>query len=280
LTAATVGLLAICPVGGQGRAQDAGLSAKLHPWGRFQPGAWKLVRVVTEALDDRAVVTTVSVTETKTSLVNVDKDGVTLEVEVGIEVAGKQFDGQPQCIKQGFHGELAGPDVQAHAPSDGEVAIEGRKVPCRIQQVESAGSSSKTVTHIYYTDARAPYVLKRESTTTDADGKTVLGETTLEVLALDMPHRVLSELKNAAYVKTVQKHAKGSVTTLATTVADVPGGVVYHSSKELDNSGRVVRRSTLELVSYGLQPEEERIGIFGRKRPARHRKTTIYGPAW
>jgi hypothetical protein len=259
-------------------AQESPLSAKHHPWGRFRPGAWKLVRVVTETLDERGQVAGTCVTETRTSLVKIEDDGVTLEVEVGIEVAGKQFDGQPQCIKQGFHGELSGPEVHAGRAVAGEVSVEGRKMPCRTQQIESAGPNGKTVTTVYYSDAPAPYVLRRESTTTDAEGKNVVGETTLEVIAIDMPCKVLSEMKNAAYVKAVQKHAAGTVTTLATTAADVPGGVVYHTSKEMDKEGRLVRRSTLELVSYGLQAEEERPGVFGRKRP-RHRKTSTYGPA-
>ena len=138
-------------------------------------------------------------------------------MEVGIEVAGKQFDRQPQCIKQGFHGELAGPEVRTQPPTAGEVVVEGRKIPCRVQQIEFAGPNSKTATSIYYTDAVAPYVLRRESITFDADGKTVLGEATLDVIATDMPYRVLSEIKSAACVKTVQKHAAGMITTVAIT---------------------------------------------------------------
>jgi hypothetical protein len=236
--------------------------------------------VVTETLDDRGLVVGTCITETKTSLSKVEADGVTLEVEMGIEVAGKQIDGQPQCLKQGFHGELACPDLHIAAPVAGEVAVEGRKIPCRRQQVECSGPNGKTVTSVYYTDAAAPYILRRESTTTDAEGKTVLGETTAEVIATGMPQNVLSELRRAACVKTVQKHASGTVITTAMIVPDVPGGVVYNTSKELDKNGRLIRRSTLELVSYGLQPEEERAGIFGRKRAVRHRKSAARGPAW
>ena len=75
-----------------------------------------------------------------------------------------------------------------------------------------------------------------------------------------------------ACLKIVQRHAKGTVVTLAMTSSEVPGGVVSHLSKETDTSGRLVCRSNLELVSYGLQPEEERTGLFGRKRPPRTRK--------
>ena len=117
-------------------AEEAGISARHHSWARFQPGAWKLVRVVTESLDESGRVIGVNITETKTSLLRIDADGVVLEVEVGVEVAGKQFDGQPQCLKQGFHGELAGGDVKFLPAAAAEVSIEDQKFPCRSQQIE------------------------------------------------------------------------------------------------------------------------------------------------
>lgn len=248
--------------------------ARHHLWGRFQPGAWKLVRVVTETLDAEGRPTSTSTTETKTTLVKVENDGVTLEVDVGVEIAGKQFAGQPQCIKQGFHGELIGQEVKAKPSEASEVTIGDQKFACRAEQLEFSGPSGKTAVIVYYSDSVSPFVLKRDSKTTDASGENVLSETTLEVVALDMPYKVMTEFKTSACVKTVQKNAQGTITTLANTCRDVPGGVVHQSSKETDKDGHLVRRSVLELVSYGFQAEEERPGIFGRKRA--RRKATIY----
>jgi hypothetical protein len=261
-------------------AQQGGLAARHHPWGRFQPGAWKIVRTVTETLDERGLVVSTGVTETKTTLVKIEEDGVVLEVEVGIEVAGKQFDGQPQCIKQGFHGELASSDAKAKPPVAAQISIDDRTLDCLRQPIEFSGPHSRTSTNIYYSDTVAPYVLKRESTTTDLEGKEVLGTATLELVALDMPQKVLSEVKSAACVKIVQRQAKGTIVTLAMTSSDVPGGIVSHKSKETDKSGRLVCRSNLELIAYGLQPDEGRTGLFGRKRPARVRKPAAYPPAY
>jgi hypothetical protein len=86
-----------------------------------------------------------------------------------------------------------------------------------------------------------------------------------------MPFRVLAEVKTAACIKSVQTSGRGTITSLAMTSADVPGGVVYQTSKETDPGGRIVRRSTLELVDFSLHPEEERPGLFGRKRPSRRK---------
>ncbi len=114
-----------------------------------------------------------------------------------------------------------------------------------------------------------PYVLKREGVTTSADGKTVRSETAVEVVALDMPVRVRGETRSGSYVKTVHRNLKGTVTTLAVLLSDVPGGVVSHSSKEVDKSGRLIRRSTLELLDCGTEPDRS---APIRKRPPRRSK--------
>jgi hypothetical protein len=270
--------LVLTTLGGQYcAAEEAGISKLHHAWGRFQPGAWKLVRVITESLDENGRVIGVNITETKTSLLRFEADCVVLEVEVGVEVAGRQFDGQPQCLKQGFHGELAGSPVTPQPVAAAEVSIEDRKVACRSQQLEVTNPAGRTTVNISFSDTLSPFILRRQSKTTDAGGTNVVSESLSEVVALDMPHRVLSEIKNTACIKTVQKTPKGVVTTLAMSTPDVPGGVVYQATKETDTTGRLVRRSTLELLNYGSRPETERIGLFGRKRAARRKAALSEG---
>jgi len=250
-----------------GWAQGATVVApEHHPWARFQPGAWKLVRVVTETLDERGRVSSTSITETRTTLLKVEQDGAVLEVRVTVEVAGKRFEVEPQVIKQGFHGELVCPALKVKKSTPGQVAVEGRKIPCQIVALECSSANSKTATNVYYSKSVPPFVLKRESVTTSVDGSDVQNETAAETVALDMPYRVMSETYATAFVRTVQKLPKGTITTWANTTTDVPGGVISHSSKEVDAEGRLVRRSTLELVDYGLEPQERRPGLFGRIR--------------
>ena len=260
-------------------AEPACTTAKLHPWGLSEPGTWKLVRVVTETLDERGQVIGSSTTDTKTTLVGVDRDGVTLEIQASMEVAGKRFQAEPQTVKQGFHGESIDAKLKSKQPADAQVVIEGRKIPCKIQQWETAGPSEKSLTTLYCSATVAPYVLKRESIVRDAEGKNVISETTTEVTALDMPVRVKKETRSGFHVRTVQRNGKGTVTTLAVALADVPGGVVSHSLKEVDRSGRLVRRSTLELIDYNTDPAKERTGLFNRKRAGRRAKmSSRYGP--
>ena len=181
------------------------------------------------------------------------------------------FDGEPQTIKQNYYGELQSTALKIKEPAAGQVTIEDRKIPCQIREIESSNTNGKTVTTIYYSTAVPPYVLKRESVTTDLEGKNILSETNVSVQALEMPCKISGVMRSAAYVKIVQKTTKGTICTLAFISPDIPGGVVSHSSKELDSTGRLVRRSTLELVDFNANPEKDRPGTSGRKRPARYR---------
>ena len=95
-----------------------------------------------------------------------------------------------------------------------------------------------------------------------------------------MPLKVQGEARNGIYVKTIHKNPNGAVTTLATVVPEVPGGVVSNSSKEVDKNGRLVRRSTLELIDFNDDPDKDHTGMFGRKRSSRHRSksSSRYAP--
>lgn len=253
-------------------AETAAALRQRHPWGRFEPGAWKLVRVVTETLDERGQVVSTSATETKTTLRKVEDNEVTLLVELVVEIGGRRLDAEPQIVKQGFHGELPGQAVKVTDAGPGAVTIEGRDYPCRIEQAESTGANTKTVTRTYYSSTTAPYALKLESVTADTQTKAVVSETEWQVSCLAVPSRVLRELKIAAHVKSVYRHAKGETTTLSVTSTGVPGGVVCHNARELDGNGRLVRRSTLELVAYGTEPDGGRAGFWRRARsPHRNR---------
>jgi hypothetical protein len=254
-------------------AQETGIAPKLHPWGRFEPGTWKTVRVVTETLNEQGQVVSTSTTDTKTTLAGVDSAGVTLEVETCVEVAGKRFQSEPQTVQQGFHGEAIGPTQKSKEPVDGEITVEDRKIPCKIQEVTIDGPNGKTTVSFHCSMTVPLYVLKRVSVTTDPENKNTVTETYSDVIALDMPARIQGAMRDCAYVKTVHKTAKATVTTMAVLSADVPGGVVSQSSKEVDKDGKLVRRSTLDLLDYNTDPDKDRSGMFRQKRSSRRTKT-------
>ena len=257
-------------------AQQTGVSRRHHPWGCCESGAWVRARETTQSFDDNETLT--RITETKTTLKQIDDEGVTLLIESVADVGGKKLHGDPRTIKQGWHGELADQDVKVTHLGQGEVVIRNRRIPCKIQQVEVTGPASKKTTKIYYSDWFEPFILRRESVTSDLQGNSPLSETTVEVMDVDVPCRLLATICNTFHVKAVQKSSKGTTTTIAFTSTRVPGGVIRHDSKQVDKSGRLVRHSSLELLNFGMDGYEEQPGPFGPRRPKRPRRPPHFPP--
>lgn len=246
-----------------------------HAWGRFNPGSWTQVRKLTEEFDERGVLKSVSTTETKTTLIEVSDRSYTLQLEVTVEVAGKRIVAQPRAVCLGYYGETNGQRVVVRRVGDDDLLVGGKRVQCKILESAINGGDEKIVSKIYYCDSTAPFVLKRDTRSTDPEGETTHLHTQVDVIAAEMPHRVVAEIKTAAHVRTVKKHAKGSTYTLEVHCDDVPGGVVSHASKELDDSGRLVRRSTLELLDYGVVDRKRLFGRGGILRRGRSHKASV-----
>ncbi|MDZ7617218.1 MAG: hypothetical protein U1E05_09450 [Patescibacteria group bacterium] len=269
---AIVGLLIWCPAC---FAWEFETCRQQHPWGEFEPGAWKLVRVLTETLDETGLVIGTTTAETRTTLMQADQRGITLQVATTVEVAGKRFEAEPQTLDQGYWGQMDAHALLPGKTSSARLTVGEQSIACQVQEFTLSGPGTRTVSKVFFSDTVKPHVLKRENVTTTLDGSETLGETTTEVIALDLPFRVLSEIQASAHVRSINRYPKGAVFTLAVVSDSVPGGVVSHWSKELDRSGRVVRRSTLELLDYGLEGEPARPGFFGRTRP---RKGIVRSP--
>ncbi len=220
-----------------------------HPWGRCGEGSWQTVRMTTESLDERGQVTAISITDTRTTLDQVTPDGVTLKVEVTVEVGGRRMATQPQIVKQSFSGATNGENVTIKKLDPTTLDIDGKSLTCDSQELSIMSKAQKRTSLISYTD-KSPHILKRTVLATESTNPAGNFEATSEVIELDMPYKVLSELKSAAVVRSVQKSPSGTTATLSVNVSDVPGDIVAHSSKKLDADGRVVRRSTLELTGY------------------------------
>jgi hypothetical protein len=235
-----------------------------HPWGRFPIGSWKLVRVVSEALDAQGRVANVTTTETRTTLVASDKTSYTLRVDVTVEVAGRRFASAPQVMKHGYYGESPGQPVTVKSLGDSQLALDGRLVACELRQAVVENEGVKRVSTIHYSSSIPPYQLRRE-TTAEGGADDKRATTLVEIVALDLPQRVVDEIKQATYVKTTHKHAQGSKVTLEVQCDDVPGGVVSHWSTETDLQGRAVRRSTLELAAYEITEAQAGEISYGRR---------------
>ena len=232
-------------------AQDTAKIAANHPWARFEVGSWKRVRMSHESVGADGQVEQTSVTETKTTLVEVASTGYQLNVELTVELAGKRFPAEPKRIRQGFHGETNGQSANVQPLGASELVIDGKKYPIEMRKVVINGDDQKRTTLVHYNDQVSPYVLKRVTTATDAAGDKPNYESIVEVVAVAMPYRVISDIRLVSLLKTTQKQASGASTiTFEVHCDDVPGGIVAHSAKELNAQNQVVSRSTLELAEY------------------------------
>jgi hypothetical protein len=251
---------------------DEAVPREHHPWGRFKPGSWKQVRVVTETFDRQGKLIGTSKQETTSTLVESSKSGYVLEIEVTVEVTGKRITSKPQELRQGFNGELEGQKlISLRRLGPSKVQVEGREITSDVRQVVVNGGDQKRTTTIHYCSEIEPYVLKRETSTTDAAGQTTLSQSVVEVVALDVPLEVLGEPMTACNVKTTLARPAGKTITLETHCLDVPGSLVSATSKELDEEGRVIKQSTVELVNFDIsdgsddKSKTRRRGLFNRR---------------
>ena len=234
-----------------GAAQEGVPLKQQHPWARFPIGSWKSVRVVSETLDGNGLVANIIRTETRTTLVAADAQGYSLRIESTVDVAGKRFVSQPQIVKHGYYGETAGQSVTVKKLGDEELVIGGRAVPSEVREATYDAEGIKRTSKIYISTRVPPYQLRRETTTAGVPVEQAV-RTTVETIAIGLPHRVLSEVQAAAYVKTTRTSPQGNKVTLEVHCENVPGGVVSHSASETDTSGNTIRRSTLELIDYAI----------------------------
>ncbi len=222
-----------------------------HPWGRFPVGSSKVVRTTSEALDEKGQVVSVTTTDTRTTLIATDPTGYTLQTDATVDVASRRITAAPQAVRHGYYGELPGQALGAKRTSDASLTIDGRSIPCEVRQVTVSGESGKVLTTLYYSDQYPPFILRRE-TSVEGAAEEKRNSSLVEVVALDLPQRVRGELKSASYIKTTQTLPQSSKVTLEVHCDDVPGGVVAHWASETDAAGRVLRRSTLELVEFHI----------------------------
>jgi hypothetical protein len=246
-------------------AQQPAFPPDHHPWGRFPLGSWKLVRVVGETLDAQGRVANITTTETRTTLVASDANSYTLRIDTTIETAGRKFSSVPQLVKHGYYGETPGQPVSVKALGESQLALDGRLVACEVRQAVVETGGVKRVSKIHYSDKVPPYQLRRETTAEDA-AEEKKATTLVEIVSLDLPQRVVGEIKQASYVKTTHTQPQGKKVTLEVQCDDVPGGVVSHWANETNADGKSLRRSTLELVDYEIpEPKKGEIS-YGRGR--------------
>jgi len=251
---------------------DEPLGVEDNSWARFGVGSWKLVRISKEVFAADGKLESLTIQEGKTTLTASDGHRFTLQEDVTLEVAGKRFKSATRTIQRGLNDETEGQTVTIKSLGSDKVVICRREYPVQVHEVTVSDEKNKRVSKLCYSPDVEPFILKRETTCTDPSGKLTNFEATVEVLALEMPHRVLTEVKPTAHIKTVHTHGNVTTVTLEVSCAYVPGHIVAHTAKKVDADGRLTERSTLELLDYEVaskqagNPPPSRLRIFGNGR--------------
>ncbi len=252
-------------------ADDNPTPRELDVWGRFGAGSWKSTRITTETVDESGKVTATSTCQQRIKLTSVDAHHVALRITVTMETDGRRFDTEPQTVDHGYYGENAGQTVQLKDLGKASLKIDGSEYPCQSREASIESDGRKTECRIFQSSFQAPYLLRRETHITDAANPSANNEETSEVIAVDMPYRVGTEIKPVSFERSIQKNAKGSTVTLDVTSVDVPGGIASRMSTERETHGHVIRRVTMDLIDYHAveedqQPDAPRRRLFHRRR--------------
>jgi len=224
---------------------------KQDAWARFGIGSWKEVKLTRETFDHNGDLQTTTSQIIKTTLVGVDERSYTLSVDVTTHLADRSFQQGPNTLTRGYYGERPGQEVLVRELGEGHVEISGRTYPARVHQLVVLSDGETRTTTLHTSPDIDPNLLARHTTATDDCDRTTLFESTVQVVALDMPHNVAGRLMSVSHMKTEILRANGERTeTLEIACGKVPGGVVAHAARTADATGRVSERSTLELMAY------------------------------
>ena len=273
LSAAIPCARAQAPMPAAAKAQPL-IPAENHPWARFPVGSWTRTRATKESYDARGVATT-SVEEVRTVLKAATASSYTVSTEGFLEIGGRRFAIQASDVTAGLSGETPSETVQsADKVGESELVINGRKVLCEVRQAVLIDQDRKRKTvKVFYSPEVRPHALRREwviAQQPDAAGSSMVEE----VVSAGLPYEVLGELRSAAFLHTVHKQAAQTKESVEVICYDVPGGVVAQWSKDLDAEGKLIHRTTKELIDFQVQqpptrPATGRTRIIDRKRARR-----------
>jgi hypothetical protein len=206
------------------------------------------VRTRTIGFDEEEQVARTSTTVTRTRLLRVARQAVSLCVTTTVEVAGHAFSPAPQEITK----PLA-PDVESSQVLGTEtVEINGQSYSAEVIQLITRSGTKRDVSELRYCSATTPQTLKRVTTTTDTQSPNASTTTTVTVTELNKQRDILGEMKCTWSVTTVIETAQRTITIEEVHCQDVPGELVTQVTEERDAEGKLVRRNEMELVGYGL----------------------------
>lgn len=240
---------------------------RTHPWARFEPGAWRRLRVVTESFDAAGESSGVNASERIERLVAVDDETYTLEVENLAPLAGLPTPGAVErrhlSLLTDRSADLGKLTIEEAEPANISFggSLGGIVVPCRTWRATTTGEGATEEEVLSVAVGSDPAVLRRTLATTLGGAPGVGGvpgaTVTANVSRLDLPALYAERLTRSWHLATTITHPSGSRTERAAVYsADAPGGLHSESAADFDATGRRTFWSVTDLVESGRTPVE------------------------
>ena len=257
-----------------GQAQELLVPHEHHEWAAFPQGSWKQVRQVTESFKAGELVSSMTTTLT-VRLKEVGPDYIVLEREAKSEVSGQVFEKPVREFRSGINGQQGAQRVKITPGGEQKLTILGKAYPCEVRNMEIFDDSTRVVGKVFYNATTPPYILRREYQFLPPEGVTPVKQMISEVIALDKPYPVLSEIKTVAFVVQKTTSDDESSEIVEAQCVDVPGFVVGTWMTAYDRQGELKSKTTVQLLNYEIAPEvtlpaaTRGKGLFKNKRQQR-----------
>lgn len=241
----------------QSASEPFRLPVEQHFWARFQPGAWRELRTVTETFDGTEIVSRNTTTQREVLQAVVDGTYV-LQVQATVELPGKCFVGEWNQRVLHLAIDSAGPIINSRRLEDETLALAGATVLCQVWELRYRDEARNLVELIHYDPQTFPYVLQRETfTDTGSENGTAIGEQQMQAMARDVPYRLGEQLVKCACLRTSRHRAKGDTLTLTFASPTVPGGEMAAWTTDFDSQGQRIRWSVTSLLGSGESPPSD-----------------------
>ena len=230
------------------------LTAQEHPWGNFLPNSWRIVQTVTVANVDGQTIQSQRIV--RTTLADVDNEGITLQESETLNLSGRPVEKIPQTLKHDFFQELIQENVQISQGVPVKLTIGRKVVPCDVRIYEQQTSGGRLTTTIWYTPHVYPYILRVERIQrAPAEGPNGVGPIIRQSVTLVQEtsalHTIRSSRRSRTYtLQTVERAGNITKITDARCSWDVPGGLLESTTREFDGQNREVRRSVAKMTNY------------------------------
>ncbi|TWT72715.1 hypothetical protein Pla123a_40140 [Posidoniimonas polymericola] len=237
------------------------LPVESHPWGRFDVGAWRTLRTVTETFDESGRFLTRSETLHTDKLSEITDESYTLETTSVVEVGGKRLRGATQVTRRSLLTDHTSQSPIAVEHPAVDISLGGKTIPCQQWELTYGEGPQRRIETLFYAPEFPPYLMRREVAAPDGSSASDLTGEVTSVLAVDVPI-LLEGGMVAGYRQQVRATAGANQIERTELLCGLaPGGLVQASSTERDASGRRVRWVVTELEDFGDAgdaPETER----------------------